>query len=58
MRGITMELRGWSDNFDKFYTDVLKTLSSTQMDDTKRFNRVISNMKISYENAYQGKLFN
>jgi len=27
MRGITLELRGWSDNFDKFYNDVLKTLA-------------------------------
>ena len=52
MRGITLELRGWSDNFDKFYTDVLKTLADQKLDDTKRFNRVISNMKIGFENAY------
>jgi insulysin len=52
MRGVSLELRGWSDNFDKFYGEVLKSIHEHKATDSKRFERVISNMKISLDNVY------
>jgi hypothetical protein len=31
MRGVTMEMFGWSDKFEDFYTQVLKTLKGDEV---------------------------
>lgn len=47
---------GWSDQFEKFYLDVLNALKVTAMDEQK-FMRSKATLQSGYQDTYEDKLY-
>ncbi|CAK90667.1 unnamed protein product (macronuclear) [Paramecium tetraurelia] len=54
IKGVSLELYGWSDNYQSFFEKVLQSISNLKYDS---FSQVKQKLMIYYNNIYQDKLF-
>ncbi|CAD8142121.1 unnamed protein product [Paramecium octaurelia] len=54
IKGVSLELYGWSDNYQSFFEKVLQSINNLKYDS---FSQVKQKLMIYYNNIYQDKLF-
>ncbi|KAM3136308.1 hypothetical protein pb186bvf_011607 [Paramecium bursaria] len=54
IKGVSLELYGWSDNFEKFYDKVLRSIKDLNY---QQFAQVMQKLQLQYNNIYQDKAF-